>query len=62
MKTLQRLGYVPVQKVTKPTILFDRPGMFRTWREALKALGWLGLLWIIVLSALVGLAMFVRAL
>lgn len=36
--------------------------MFQTWREALKAVGWLGLLWIIILSALFGLAMFVRAL
>jgi hypothetical protein len=62
MKTYERLGYVRVAKVSKPTILFDRPGMFRTWRALFQTLGWLGLLWIIVLSALVGLAMFVRAL
>jgi hypothetical protein len=62
MKTLQRLGYVRMAKVSKPTVLFDRPSMFRTWREAFKMLGWLGLLWIIILSAFVGLAMFVRAL
>jgi len=54
------LGFVKVEKVKKPTILFDRkPGVSCA---AWKAVGWLGLLWIIILSALFGLEMFVRAL
>jgi hypothetical protein len=61
MKTLEHLGYVKVEREHKPTILFDRPGMFRSWLKALKALGWLGLLGIIIGASLFWLYGFVRA-
>jgi hypothetical protein len=57
------LGFVKVEKVSKPTILFDhKPGMFLNWRAMWNALGWWGLAGIIILALLFGAALWIRAL